>query len=157
MNDMKDPMDNVDTDRDDIAPLIRMAGAREGVDANRQANAHANVARHWLAGVDDRARQRKTRRFAIVAAAASVVVAVTLGLALIDPAGVEPVQAVADINRVIGEAYADGDLLERGARLESGATVETREGGRLALDLEDGQVMRVDDNSRLVALGFFTA
>ena len=153
MNDMNDPKRSMDDDRDDVAPLIRLAGAREGVDAGRQTAAHEKVAAHWQAVVHDRSVRRRTINLKVTALAASLVTAAIFGFAMIQPGGVAPASTVADVNRVMGEAWSDGVALERGQRLERGAVIETRPEGRLALDLEGGQVMRVDHDSRLVALG----
>ena len=152
MNDMRDPENNDRADTDDVAPLIRMAGARERVDAARQTAARANVAAHWASLVDERAKRRSRQRLQVFAAAASVVAAATLGFMLLQPSGVTPVTIVADVNRVVGGAMADGQTLERGGRLAAGSLIETGADGRLVLDLAGGQVMRLDTNSRLVAL-----
>lgn len=153
MDEMNETTNNGDANRDDVAPLIRLAGARERVDTRRLAEAHTRVSNHWQSVVRDRARQRNRRRVRVFAMAASVVAAVALGLVLLQPAGVETASTVAQVNRVIGDVFVDGRRVERGEAIAADAVIGTASGGRLVLALAGGQVMRVDTDSELAALG----
>lgn len=150
MSDMKSTLENGGDSADDVGPLIRLAGARETVSPERFREAHRRVASHWQAVVAKR-RQRRARQF--VALAASVVGALTLGVLMWRAVPETPHAPVAAVTRVTGEVYSNGEPAVTGGSIPRGAMVQTTDGARIALALENGQTMRIDRQSRLVALG----
>lgn len=134
---------------DPIARLIRHAGARQPVPAERFERARTKVAAHWQDVVAEERRRRwrgLTRGFA---AAAVLVVAVGTGLLLWQQSS-PPALPMATVTRVSGEVRADGEPVKAGDRIATGATVETAAGGRLALALDSGHSLRLDHGSRMV-------
>ena len=134
---------------DDIGRLIRYAGARDSAGAERMAKARGRVLVHWqgvVAGHGHRRRRHRVRRFGLAASVFLAVATITLGWLQF---GAPPVLGLITVNRVIGEVRVNGERIEVGDRLIENDILETSLDSRIALALEDGQSVRLDDNSRV--------
>lgn len=138
-------------EQDDIGLLIRNAGARETVATERLEKARANVADHWAEIVATRRVKKRQSYSRYLAVAASVVVAVSIGFLLWQPAAPPASTALASVNRVIGSVSADGVALRAGDTIRADSIIETGVDGRVALDLATGHSLRVDVDTRLTA------
>ncbi|HEV8630971.1 MAG TPA: FecR family protein [Thermoanaerobaculia bacterium] len=140
-------------DSDPVAQLVRLAGARPPVPAERAARVQERVQAAWSAGVADRQRARWTRWGVGLAAAAAL--ALVAGLTWQRAERVVPPPApVASVERVSGAATitgADGiaQPLGPGALVVLGAAVATGGDGRLALRLPGGPSLRLDVGTQL--------
>ena len=138
-----------DETMDDVRQLIRYAGARHEVPAERMERARDRVAAHWEGVVAEKRKDRSFLGLRQLAIAASLLVVAGIAYLNWQPVGV---QQVASVERVIGDVRIDGQPTELGFELRAGADIETAAGGRIALRLSDGQVLGIDDNSRLMAV-----
>jgi ferric-dicitrate binding protein FerR (iron transport regulator) len=134
---------------DPVARLLRLAGARPPVPAERAGRVEATVRDAWL---EASARRRRARRLAwggAVAAAAALAIAV--GAAFWPRSG--GVTVLAEVERVSGavqlQVGGGAQPLVPGARLTRGAVLLTDAGGRAALRLAGGSSLRLDVESRL--------
>jgi ferric-dicitrate binding protein FerR (iron transport regulator) len=130
-------------DEDATARLLRTAGPRPEVPAERGARVRSAVYLQWQASTHRRAVRRGMLAVtALLAAAAGLVLVATLTRPRED--AVAPVvEAVATVERVEGEArLAPQAIVRTGEWVETGATA------RLALRLSDGTSVRLDIGSR---------
>ncbi len=139
-----------DRDTEDVGRLIRYAGAREVVSAERLEKARARVGEHWQGVVAMERRRRRQLRFRQFAIAASLVAAVGLAFLVWRPATGPVAPSVATVTRVIGDVRIDGALVSAGAVVAAESRIETTNDGRIALQLGAGQSLRVDTDTRLV-------
>jgi len=130
-------------DEDATARLLRTAGPRPGIPAERAARVRSAVYLQWKSGV----RGRTVRR-GMLAGAALLAIAAVLVMAVrltgLREEVVAPVRAtVATVDRVEGEAtLAPEENVRTGEWVETGATT------RVALRLSDGTSVRLDTGSR---------
>jgi len=147
------PSSGTPADADLVERLVRMAGARPPVPAERMLRAEANVRAAWEQSVRFRRRHRATAWVTGLAAAAAL--AMALGVAW-NRAGapVTPPPMVASIERVTGSATLANSAGERpllaGESLRAGDVVRTAADGRVALRLPGGPSLRIDSGSRAV-------
>jgi ferric-dicitrate binding protein FerR (iron transport regulator) len=149
--------------RDPIANLVRLAGARPPVPAERAARVEARVRQAWQAGVASRRRGRWVSWGAGLAAAAAVALAVGLTWSYVSrpaapPAVVAVVERVAGSVTTVGASGAPVPLLA-GARVSVGELLQTGDDGRVALRLAsaeeiaggaaNGPSLRLDVGSRV--------
>ena len=138
---------------DRVAELLRHAAVRQLPPAAAEQAIRTALQGEWRALIG---RRRRRRAVFVVAAAAVLVLAV--GMVLRQTPGPEhtaPTVSVASIERLQGEVSfgrADGGtdaIVQPGARLQSGQTIVTNTGSRVALLWRDGSALRVDQNTRL--------
>ncbi|HEY7752183.1 MAG TPA: FecR family protein [Steroidobacteraceae bacterium] len=134
---------------DAIGRLIRHAGARQAVPADRFDRARARVAAHWQVVVAEERRLRRSGRTRRVAAAAAVVVAFVAGLLLWQRSS-SPALPMATVARAAGQVLVNGEPAAPGDRVATHASIETAADGRLALALDSGHSFRLDHGSRVV-------
>jgi ferric-dicitrate binding protein FerR (iron transport regulator) len=147
---------NAGTNDDAMARLLRLAGPRDDVPADRAARVRAVV----LDEIRRSGRQRATRRRAWTAAAA-IALAASLVVGILMIAGrLEPLPAASEIvatvemtdgqgSHVAGGAGArDPILLSPGAALREGDVIETGPTGRLALRTRGDVSLRFDAGTR---------
>lgn len=143
-------MDNM-SGKDDIGHLIRDAGARESVSAERLEAARTRVAEHWQDVVTEQQAARQPSYIGFAAAAAAIFAAVLLSVFLRSPdAPVTHVQT-ATVNKVVGDVRIDGTLATTGTVIAPNSTIATGNDGMLALDLMSGQSLRVGTNTHLAS------
>lgn len=150
-------------DRDDetVERLLRLAGPREPIPEDVAARVYDRVHREWQASsrppdssrVYRRVRRewkrdatiRRVRRWAVpIALAASVVVAVTM---LLQPPPSAPDRiALGTIARVVG-AGATGPAI--GQPVYAGDVLETGTGEKLSILINDGESLRIDEETTL--------
>lgn len=147
---MSEQKDSLPNGTDPVGQLIRYAGAREPVAAERFERAKQRVGAHWQSVVADERRLHGRLRYRALAAAAGLVIAVGAGLLLWREA-TPPVSAIATIAQVVGEVRIDGDPAVVGDRVATRATIETTAHGRVAIRLDSGHSLRIDRGSRLLA------
>lgn len=139
-----------------IGPLLRLAGPREPVPADRMRRVKAAVHAEWR----QQSRARSRRVIAGWSAGAFAAAALLLfGVRLAvrdDTVAPGPAQTVATIEAVSGAAgvtFASGGaaptLLQPGLGIREGDGVDTTRGGRAALRLAGGVSLRVDRGTRL--------
>lgn len=148
---------------DPVARLVRLAGARPPVPAERAARVEARVREAWQAGVAARRRVRWVSWSAGLLAAAALALAIGLTWSYVSRPAVPPA-VVAVVERVSGTvttAGASGETIPllAGARVSVGALLETGDDGRVALRLAaaDGRAdggpkgpsLRLDVGSRV--------
>ncbi|MFQ5701266.1 MAG: FecR family protein [Acidobacteriota bacterium] len=159
---MKDKTRQPPEHDDEIAKLIRLAGRRPAVPAERFDRVKAAVHDHWARDV-----RRRRRRWAIwtgagVAAAASLIWVMSYRIARIESSAPAPRQVAATVKALIGTAWIDEPLGEdgRGHRtlmahdeVAAGAEMVTGEDGRLELELAAAYTVRLDTGTRILLLG----
>ena len=138
---------------DQIGPLLRLAGPREAVPADRMRRVKAAVHAEWRQ--QSRARSRRVIigwSVGALAAAALLLIGVRLG---VREDTVAPARTVATIEAVSGAAGvtlasegAEPTPLQAGAGIREGDGVDTTRGGRAALRLAGGASLRVDQGTR---------
>ena len=140
-----------DPSEDPLGALLRATGRRGAVPAERAERVKAAVEAHWQADVGRRSRRRR-RTAAMLATAATVIVAVGLGIWRLgvpgtggaDAARVEIVVRDARSTAVdLTTALSPGDLVPTGSELATGAD------GLLALRMESGHSVRMDSRTSL--------
>lgn len=138
---------------DSAAHLIRLAGPRENLDAERDERIHAAVYQEWLR----RSSKSEGRTFSPwigLAAAASLIGSVVVALWLFQGGFQgETVLAAARVEFVVGEVWQlngrpidQRTALQRADRLPIERAVETGQ-GRAALRLASGHSLRIDEHS----------
>ena len=137
---------------DAIARLVRLAGARPAVSAERALRAELAVRAAWQASVAARRRRLVAVWGGGLALAATLVLA--LGLAWRGPATPAAAPLAGTVERLSGGAEvvaADGSVapLLPGAALTAGGGVATAADGRVAVRLATGASLRLDVGSRL--------
>ncbi len=152
-----DPMND-----DPVGTLIRLAGGRPEVPAEREQRVRAAVLSHWKGAQSRRAARRRAAMSFAAAAAALLLVAVGLGVPRIrgsaEPAaGVNPA-AAAEVQRIAGtveivslEEGMEGPAtaLRPGQRVAAGSQIRTGPDGRAAISLPGGRSLRLDTATRL--------
>ena len=137
--------------QDNVGRLIRDAGARELVSAERFDNARLRVGNHWRGVVAAQRQQRRRSALRSLAVAAIVVAATAIAFLGWRPATAPGGVAVATVNRVTGEVLVDGVPTRRGFAIATNTVLQTGERGRVALELSSGQSLLMDTTTRLIA------
>ncbi len=142
---------------DPVGRLVRLAGARPPVPAERTVRVEARVRDAWQAGVESRRRGRWLGWSAGLAAAAVLAVLIGVGWRYaMRPAA--PPMVVAVVERVagtLGSGVQDPEPLAAGSRVLLGAVLATADEGRAALRLPiaggggRGPSLRLDVDTRL--------
>jgi ferric-dicitrate binding protein FerR (iron transport regulator) len=127
--------------------LIRLAGRREPVPEERANRVKAAVRDHWQAEIRRRSRARFRRTALILATAATIVIAVMVGVRQIGPDGTA--DATMMVESLTGPAWMQEAALSTGTEIPAGSSVETGDGGRLAVRLQSGHSVRLDSGSLL--------
>lgn len=130
---------------DRLGTLIRAAGRRPSVPADREARVKAAVRAHWRAATARGSFPGRPLLWVAAGAAAAVAVAFAgwVGMA---PAG--PAPTVAFLEGAAGDVTVEGPA-GRGGGLGVGQTVVTRAGGRASLRLGNGPSVKLDAGTRL--------
>ena len=136
-----------------VADLFRHAAARQPPPVEAERAIRAALHDEWRALTG----RRRARR-ALFAVAAAAVLMLGVGMVMRQapgPGQAMPAISLASVERLQGEVplgQADGGpgaLLQPGVRLQSGQTIATRSGSRVALLWRDGSALRVDQDTRL--------
>lgn len=162
---MTEPIDRMNSDAGAgslrwMEALLRMTGPRPPVPQETAARVKAAVREHWRAGISRRARARRMGIGIALAAAAALVASV--GLVIWRSGSGAPAPALAgQIERVVVPAWAvpagpePGEPRRRLAgtgSVTAGTTIVTDRGGRIALRLESGHSLRLDEETSLLVL-----
>jgi ferric-dicitrate binding protein FerR (iron transport regulator) len=136
--------DTHEPDRDQIGPLLRLAGPREAVPSERAARVKAAVHAEWRRRTRARS-QRITIGWSLGALATAALVLVGVRLAVRDNATVtSPQPVIATVETVSGPVF-----FRIGDGIRAGSALDTTAGGRAALRLAGGAAVRVDSGTRL--------
>jgi ferric-dicitrate binding protein FerR (iron transport regulator) len=145
-------------DEDGMARLLRLAGPRRPVPADRTARVRAAVHREWQTRVQQRSSRRRALTTAALLAAAVLVLVVARTRLLDEPATPAVGNVVAVVQRTEGEPrYVYPDMPQPGASpgrvsthdsVRTGTWIETDARARVALRLMDGTSVRIDTGSR---------
>jgi FecR-like protein len=151
----KPPEQPVDPERKDdpIARLIRLAGPRESVPAEREARVHEAVHASWRDAVLRERRRGALLRTAQIAAGLLLAVGVVHWLRDRNQIAGVP---VASILKVHGRVLAGGSLIDAtGGGFGAGTEITTGSDGRVALRLGSGPSVRLDTDTdvRLISAG----
>ncbi len=136
---------------DNVGRLIRYAGAREEVGAERAAKAHARVLEHWqqeTAGRTTAKRRRQVTWYAAAAGFAIVAIAATWLLSSVIQPSVVPFATVVTTS---GKAYLGDVPLSAGDRIDVSIAVRTFAGGHVVFTMENGHEVRLDENTTMTA------
>ena len=136
---------------DDVGKLIRHVGPRASIDADRFDKARARVEAHWETVVADQRRSGPTRFFPNIAVAASIVLAVAAGFLGWRYTLDAPSMDALTVNRVVGEVRVNGRVIAAGDTIPIDGVITTASDSRVALQLPDGQSLRIDQGTQLVA------
>jgi ferric-dicitrate binding protein FerR (iron transport regulator) len=145
---------------DGMARLLRLAGPRLAVPADRTARVRAAVHREWQTRLQRRSRRRAVTTAALLAAAAVLMLVIARTRLLDEPATPEG-NVVAVVQRIEGEPRliprpggAPGRVSTHDS-VRAGSWIETDTHARAALGLMDGTSVRIDTGSRarLVSAG----
>jgi ferric-dicitrate binding protein FerR (iron transport regulator) len=135
---------------DVVARLLRLAGPRPAVSAERVARVKGAAREAWQRSV---ARERQRRRTLVVAtllAAAGLAFVFLRPARRPEPSPPAPVVAVVDIARGSGAGTGPSPgRLAVGAAVRAGEAIATPPGGRLSLRLVSGASLRIDGSTRL--------
>lgn len=151
------PESPLSEDDDHIGPLLRLAGPREAVPADRMRRVKVAVRAEWRQQTRTRSR-RITIGWSLGAVAAAALVLVGVRLAVRDdPAVQSPRHDLATIETLSGavrlisssERGAEPTLFQIGDRIREGDGVDTTSGGLAALRLVNGASVRMDRGTRL--------
>ena len=153
---MDDPSPFQDSPRDPgeeteaLARLLRLAGPRRPVPADREARLRTATHAHWSASVGHARRVRWIWSGLSLAAACLVLTVSMLGGWRPLPIFQRPAPPVARLLRV--EGFAAADAPTAGMDLRLGAVMATGPGQRIALRTRDGATLRLDGDTRLQLL-----
>lgn len=148
-SDQGDRSERLEAADQDVADLLRLAGARTAPAADRERRVKSAVMREWQTAVAARRRRRVTTAV-LLAAAAAALLAVWVGR---PDGGVTPVRvAFGRVERVQGDGArvrgAEAPMTVD-ATLWVGDDVETNEAARLGLRLATGLSLRLDHDTRV--------
>ena len=131
-----------DEHEDQIAALLRMAGPRPRVDAERTERVRAQVHAEWQDGLRRRAR---SRWLGVAAAVVMMIAAAALFVRREQPAlpAAPPAAIVAEVRAIHGTVS-----LAPAAKVREGTWIETFAGGTLSLDW-NGSTLRMDEGTRV--------
>lgn len=136
---------------DDVGKLIRHVGSRASIDADRFEKASARVEAHWETVVAEQRKSQPARFNPNFAIAASVVLAVAAGFLTwrytLDAPPIDSIVA----SRIVGEVRVDGRAIATGDTIPVDGVITTANDSRVALQLADGQSLRIDEDTQLVA------
>lgn len=145
-------------ERDDIGGLIRAAGKRPAVPAERTERVKTALHAHWSRQVVRRRRVRYLVYTAGLAAAAALATLVALPALRPNPAPVQETRIAGTVESVVGECWS-GDRPRTGSHgpvplavrqsLTIGSLVTTGDRGRIALRLATGYGVKLDRGSRV--------
>jgi ferric-dicitrate binding protein FerR (iron transport regulator) len=155
MDEMKDfpgPMAGGQTDDPEvIARLLRLAGPRPAVPADRQERLRAEVRNHWISSVrrQQRLRWAVWTSASVAAASLLIVIAAMRGWRLLDFLPLSGT-TVATVLQVEGfQGVSPSGVPAAGAALKSRAALTTGAGDRIALRMRGGAMVRVDHSTHL--------
>jgi ferric-dicitrate binding protein FerR (iron transport regulator) len=164
MSDLREPgipeppsLDDDHIGGDRVEQLLRLAGPREAVPADRMRRVKAAVRAEWRQ--ETRARSRRMASvWSLGALAAAALVLIALRLAVSDrPAVPEPRLELATVEVLSGavrlvsssDPASEPTLFRIGDRIREGDGVDTTSGGLVGLRLTTGASVRVDRGTRL--------
>ncbi len=139
--------------RDDIATLVRLAGKRQSVPPDRAARVRAAARAEWQHEVQQRSRKRYAWTAAGLAAAASLVLAITFRVLPIGTGAPTGPDAPILVEALTGPAWSRATVagenparrtLRPGDDLHAGSDLITAEGSRAAVRLASGHSLRLD-------------
>lgn len=145
---------------DRVGALLRLTGRRPAVPVDRAERVQAAVRAHWQAEVDRRSRRRWVTTAAVLATAATLVLAAGLGFWRREgpspargPVGrVEVVSGPASMGPASRGAWASTATVRSGEPVAPGSELATEERGRLAIRLVSGESVRLDEGTRVRVL-----
>ena len=135
---------------DDIGRVIKLAGAREAVPAERLERVRQNVRTHWHTEVEKQQMAGRTRRFNIYAIAAGLILVAGATLTLWRIPNAPTTDALASVERVLGVVQIHEELANRNSEVGANALVRTGDDGRIALRMSGGQSLRIDTSSHVI-------
>ncbi|MDJ0710763.1 MAG: FecR family protein [Woeseiaceae bacterium] len=142
---------NAVADDDNVGRLIRYAGAREDVAADRIAHAHARVLDHWQSETGGRRRAQRRRVVTWYAAAAAVFLVAVSSIWVLLPLMQPSNFPFAIVVSTTGDAYLGDTPLTAGDLIAVSNSVHTLNDGHAVLKLETGHEVRLDENTRMIA------
>lgn len=146
--DLKRPPDN----GDDVATLVRIAGPRPAVPAERSERVRAAARLSWQQAVQRHSRSRRVRTFVILATAASVALLITVGT-LRFRSGAPAAEAAIRVESLHGTVWVNARPLAAGEGVAMGSELSTGEAGLVAIRLPSGHSVRLAGATRLRLVG----
>ena len=139
------PRGPLSEDGEQIGPLLRLAGPREAVPADRMQRVKTAVRAEWRRETCARSR-RMTIGWSLGAVAAAAVVVFGVRLAVRDDAVLSLRRDIATIEAFSG---AGPTVFQVGDRLQEGDGLDTTTGGQAVLRLAGGASVKIDRGTRL--------
>lgn len=130
-------------EKDPIATLVRLAGRRSEVTAERAARVKSAVAAEWRATI----RRRRLTRIGLAAAVAAAVAASFAGVLLLRPQPETALPAAAPVVAYVQTIHGPGTLTA-GQSLRAGAELELPENAFASLEW-NGATLRIDGGTQL--------
>ena len=150
MNKPNENSSNGTNSMDDVGRLIHLAGARELVQEERFERSRQKVHMHWQQVVAANRRQRRPRKYNVMAVAASIAAVVSVSLLLWNMTYVPARNSLASVDRVLGEVMIADEVAGKGSVIGANSSITTGEHGRIALRMSGGQSLRIDTQSHVV-------
>lgn len=133
---------------DTIGEIIKLAGAREPVPAERFERARQSVHSHWQQVVAKQPASR-LRRYRPLAIAASMLLVVSVTLVLWNQIQLPPTLPLASVERVLGEVQVNNETIHEYSEIKANTLIQTGEAGRVALRMSGGQSLRINTSSKV--------
>jgi len=135
---------------DTIGQLIKLAGARETVPAERVERVRQNVHSHWQQVVAEQRVAKRPGRFKLIAVAASLVLVAGAISVFWNLEYAPTVSSLASVERVLGEVQIRDERAHTDSRITADTGVITGVNGRIALRMAGGQSLRIDTSSHVL-------
>lgn len=147
MAETEGPVRQVGGGDDIVLELLRRAGPRPGVPAERESRVRNAVRAQWLRSTAARHR-RRTALWVVAHLAAAALILVAIGLPRLRPVGTVAVGATVEVVRGDVRCGDGVGVCKPLLRLLSGSVVTCGEGGRVALRAAGGASLRMDAGTR---------
>lgn len=135
---------------DNIGQLIKLAGARETVSAERFERVRQNVHTHWQQAVVEQRPSKRPSRFSFIAVAASLILVAGATFFLLNRGYAPAVTTLASVERVLGDVKIRDERAHMDSAISAGTRVLTGVSGRIALRMAGGQSLRIDTSSDVI-------
>ena len=135
---------------DNIGQLIKLAGARETVPAERFERVRQNVQVHWQDVLVKKRTEKHMGHLSVIAIAAGLILVAGVSIMLWNSRHLPGVSPLATVDRILGGVQIQDEPARNASIINAGTRVITGEDGRIALRMSGGQSLRIDTSSQVV-------